>query len=70
VNHDLLPLTTILITTLGGGVGTLKLEVLVCLLEVLAAVALVENVVDDLQVEGVRDELVIGDDILVSQKPC
>jgi hypothetical protein len=69
VDHDLLALTTLLITTLGGGVGTLKLEVLVCLLEVLAAVALVEDVVDDLQVEGVRDELVIGDEILVNQRP-
>lgn len=64
VDHDLLALTTLLITTLGGGVGTLELEVLVGLLEVLAAVALVEDVVDGLDVEGVGEDLVTGDDIL------
>ena len=65
VDHDGLALTTgIIITTLGGGVSTLELEVLVGLLEVLAAVALVEDTVDGLDVVGIGENLVVGDDVL------
>jgi hypothetical protein len=64
VDHDLLALTTLLITTLSGRVGTLELEVFVGLLEVLLAVALVEDTVDLLDLEGVRENLVSGNDIL------
>lgn len=68
VNHDGFTLTTIVvITALSRRVGTLKLEVLVSLLEVLAAVGLPENgaVSRGLDVEGVREHLVTGDDVLV-----
>jgi hypothetical protein len=69
VNHDLLTLTaSVLITALSGGVSTLKLDVLIGLLEVLAAVALVKDTVDLLDVEGVRENLVSRDDILYKQK--
>lgn len=69
VNHDLLTLTAgILITTLSGGVSTLELDVLVLPLEVLAAVALVEDTVDLLDLEVVRENLVSRDDILYKQK--
>lgn len=65
VDHDGLTLTTGIITTvLSGGVGTLELEVLVLPLEVLAAVALVEDLVDLLQLEGVGENLVSRNDIL------
>ena len=65
VDHDLVTLTTgIIIATLSGGVGTLELEVLVLLLQVLAAVALVEDTVNGLDVEGIGENLVTGDDIL------
>ena len=65
VDHDGLTLTTVAITTvLSGGVGTLELEVLVLLLEVLAAVALVEDLVDLLELEGVGENLVSRNDIL------
>lgn len=66
VDHSGLTLTTLLIAILSGGVGTLELEVLVGLLEVLAAVGLPENgavrVGSDL--EGVGENLVSGDDVL------
>jgi hypothetical protein len=67
VNHDLLTLTAgIVITTLSGGVSTLELDVLVLPLEVLAAVALVEDTVDLLDLEVVGENLVSRDDILVN----
>jgi hypothetical protein len=69
VNHDLLTLTAgIVITTLSGGVSTLELDVLVLPLEVLAAVALVEDTVDLLDLEVVGENLVSRDDILYKQK--
>jgi len=70
VNHDRLTLTTaaFLILTLSGGVSTLELEFLIRLLEVLAAVALVEDTVDLLDVVGVSEDLVVRDDILYKQK--
>lgn len=67
VDHDGLTLTTgILITALSGGVGTLELEVLVLLLEVLAAVAGPEELALGvlLDLVGVGENLVAGDDIL------
>jgi hypothetical protein len=65
VNHNLTTFsTTLIIATLSGRVGSLELEVLVRLLEVLPAVALVENTVDGLDVVGVREDLVTRDDIL------
>lgn len=68
VDHDGLALTSIVITALGGGVGALELEVLVLLLEVLAAVGLPEDgaVSSRLDVEGIRENLVSGDDVLRS----
>jgi hypothetical protein len=69
VNHDLLTLTAgIVITTLSRGVSTLELDVLVLPLEVLAAVALVEDTVDLLDLEVVGENLVSRDDILYKQK--
>jgi hypothetical protein len=69
VNHDRLTLTTgVVILTLSGGVSTLELEVLIGLLEVLAAVALVEDTVDLLDVVGVGENLVVRDDILYKQR--
>lgn len=77
VDHDGLTLTTFLLTALGGGVGTLELEVLVGLLHVLAAVALVEDIILQLDVVGVGEDLVTGDDVLwqmllalSSSSPC
>lgn len=65
VDHDGLTLATVVIVTaLSGGVGTLQLEVLVLLLEVLAAIALVEDLVDLLELEGVGENLVSRNDIL------
>lgn len=67
VDHDGLTLTTgIIITALSGGVGTLELEVLVALLEVLAAVAGPEELALGvlLDLVGVGENLVAGDDIL------
>lgn len=67
VDHDSLALTTIVvIAILSGGVGTLELEVLVLLLQVLAAVSLPKDgaVSSRLDVEGVREDLVTGDDVL------
>lgn len=67
VDHDGLTLTTIVITTLSGGVGTLELEVLILPLEVLAAVGLPEDgaVSSGSDFEGVREQLVTGDDVLI-----
>lgn len=67
VDHDSLALTTlVVISTLSRGVGTLELEILVLLLQVLAAVGLPEDgaVLSGLDVEGVREDLVTGDDVL------
>lgn len=67
VNHDSLAITTlVVITTLSGGIGTLELKLLVRLLQVLAAVGLPEDgaVSSRLNVEGVREDLVTGDDVL------
>lgn len=68
VDHGGLSLTTLLISSiLGGGVGTLELEILAGTLEVLAAVTLPEEgelLVGD-KVEGVGDDLVAGNDVLV-----
>ena len=68
VDHDGLTLATFLITSLlSGGVGTLELEVLAGTLHVLAAVTLpkdIEILVGN-KVEGVGDDLVTGNDVLV-----
>jgi hypothetical protein len=65
VNHNLTTFSTaLLIALLSGRVSSLELEVLVRLLEVLPAVALVENAVDGLDVVGIREDLVTRDDIL------
>lgn len=64
VDHDLGTLTTFLvITTFGGRVGTLELEVLGAF-QVFAAVSGPEDgaIFDDL--EGVGDDFITGDDIL------
>lgn len=67
VNHNLTTFsTTLIIATLSGRVSSLELELLVRLLEVLPAVALVENAVDGLDVVGIREDLVTRDDILYS----
>jgi len=68
VDHDGLTLTTSLLGILSGGVGTLELEVLVTLLEVLAAVGLPEDraVLGGGDLEGIGENLVSGDDVLLS----
>ena len=70
VDHDGLTLTTFIIATLGGWVGTLKLEILIGLLEVLAAVGLPEDgaVLGGSDLEGVRENLVPGDDVLTNDR--
>lgn len=65
VDHHLTTFTTIIAAILSGGVGTLELKILVGLLEVLLAVALVEDVVDGLDVVGVGENLVTRDDVLM-----
>lgn len=65
VDHDLTTLFTTLIGFLSGGVGTLELEVVAAsLLEVLAAIGLDQDAVNLLEVEGIGEELVSGDDVL------
>lgn len=66
VDHDGLIITTLFTSLLGGGVGTSELKVLVLLLEVLAAVGLPEDgaVLGRGDLEGVRENLVSGDDVL------
>jgi hypothetical protein len=68
VDHDGLIITTILTGLLSGGVGTSELEVLVLLLEVLAAVGLPKDgaVLGGSDLEGVGENLVTGDDVLRS----
>lgn len=68
VDHDGLIITTILTGLLGGGVGTSELEVLVLLLEVLAAVGLPQDgaILGGSNLEGVGENLVTGDDVLRS----
>lgn len=68
VDHDGLIITTLLTGLLSGGVGTSELEVLVLLLEVLAAVGLPEDgaVLGGRDLEGVGENLVTGDDVLRS----
>lgn len=69
VDHDGLTLTTLIVSgVLSGRVGTLQLEILAALLEVLAAVALVEDSVNLLDVEGIGEDLVPGHDILYFAK--
>lgn len=65
VDHHLFTFTTLIAAILGGGVSTLELEIFVGTLEVLLAVALVEDVVDGLEVVGVGENLVTGDDVLM-----
>lgn len=64
VDHDGLTLTTIIVGLLSRGVGTLELEVLVLALEVLLAVALPEDGAGILDLEGVGEEFVSGDEVL------
>lgn len=67
VDHNRLALTTSIITTvLSGRVGALKLEILALLLQVLAAVGLPKDraVRRGSDLEGVREKLVSGEDIL------
>jgi hypothetical protein len=68
VDHDGLIITTVLTGLLSGGVGTSELEVLVLLLEVLAAVGLPKDgaVLGGSDLEGVGENLVTGDDVLRS----
>lgn len=63
VDHDGLIVTTGVATVLGGRVGTLQLEILVLLLQELAAVALPQETIL-LDLEGVGEEFVVGDDVL------
>lgn len=66
VDHSGLTLATLILNVLGGGVGTLKLEVLVGTLQVLAAVTLpkdIEVLVGD-KVKSIGDDLVTGNDVL------
>lgn len=67
VDHHLTTFTTVIGAILSGGVGTLELEILVGLLEILLAVALVEDAVNGLDVVGVGENLVTGDDVLMRQ---
>lgn len=64
VDHDGLTLTTLIVGLLSRGIGTLKLEVLVLALEVLLAVALPEDGAGLLDLEGIGEELVAGDEVL------
>lgn len=64
VDHDGLTLTTTFLGLLGRGVGTLELEVLVLALEVLPAIALPKDGAGLLNLEGVGEELVSGDNVL------
>lgn len=66
VDHDGLIITALVSSLLSGRVGTSELKVLVLLLEVLAAVSLPEDgaVLGRGDLEGVRENLVSGDDIL------
>lgn len=69
VDHGGLSFTTLIIgAILGGGVGTLQLEVLVTALQVLAAVALPEDVeiLVGHKLEGIGDDLVAGNHVLVA----
>lgn len=66
VDHSGLTLATLILSVLGGGIGTLKLEVLVGTLQVLAAVTLpkdIEVLVGD-KVKSIGDDLVTGNDVL------
>ena len=61
-------LAAVLLSLLSGGVGTLKLDILATdALAVLAAIALPENRVEGvgLQIEGIGDQLVTGEGILI-----
>ncbi|KAJ5359697.1 uncharacterized protein N7496_012110 [Penicillium cataractarum] len=66
VDHDGLIITTLLTGVLSRGVGTSELEVLVLLLEVLAAVGLPEDgaVLGGGNLEGIGENLVTGDQVL------
>lgn len=66
VDHDGLTLAALFLSILGGGVGTLELEIRVTLLEVLAAVGLQENgaIGGRVDLEGVREKLVSGNQVL------
>lgn len=66
VDHDGLALTALITTLLSGGVGALKLEILIGLLEVLAAVGLPQDraVLGRGDLEGIREQFVSGDEIL------
>lgn len=55
--------TSVVVFTLSGGVGTLKLDIFVPYRDI-PAVDLPEDVVDLLEVEGVGDNLIAGKDIL------
>lgn len=69
VDHDGLTLTTLVVGLLSRGVGALELEVLVLALEVLLAVALPEDGARLLDLEGVGEEFVSGDEVL-SMNSC
>lgn len=66
VDHDGLIITTFITSLLSRGVGTSELEVLVLLLEVLAAVSLPQDgaVLGGGDLEGVGENLVTGDQVL------
>ena len=55
---------SVLVTTLSRGVGALELDVFVRLLRNVLAVALEEDTFDLLEIEGVRDKLIVREDIL------
>lgn len=64
VDHDFTTFLTTLLSLLSRRVGTLERKVLVGLLQVLAAVALPQNTVDLLDLEGVRENFISGNDVL------
>lgn len=63
VDHDGLIVATFITAFLSRGVGALKLKILVLLLEILLAVALIQDA-RVLDLVGVREKLVAGDDVL------
>jgi hypothetical protein len=69
VDHDGVVVAAAIAALLGGGVGALQLEVLVLLLEELAAVAGHQEAVL-LDLVGVGEQLIPGDDVLSRVSVC
>ena len=64
VDHDGLAFTTAILAPLSGRVGTLELEVLILVLQVLLAVALPEDAVDLLDSEVFGEQFISSDNVL------